>query len=420
MGKKRWLAVGTWGLLAGALVILGWLALDIRWRYHLEADANGFYYSRAKHFLTHKNLTDLGYNEYQPGAVLFFLALSPSLVISDSSETYLYSLFAANLVLVLVFGYLIGRFYSAWGRVTLALLLVAIGPIALYRFDILVSLAVVAAFILWQKGRENWAGFWLGVATSIKIYPFLLLPYFGLMAKRQGGWRGLGGLLSTYLAGLAVVVGFYVVAFRVAPRQLLADMRIHSIKPVHVESVWGTILTLLPKPFEGKYALGKGSWGIFGIDPIYQVGPLWFYNYFWIVILADFYLWLYLKRQNLTRFDVLVPITILSLFLVFSKIVTAQYLMWFVLLLPLTTPRRWGKEQFFLTIVVLAVAMAGLSQYVYPLHYNELLGIFYTSGGWAKVFWVLAIRNGLLVIFSYLVLKRLVLTYEGGNNQLRR
>ncbi len=65
----------------------------------------------------------------------------------------------------------------------------------LNQINTLTLLLLTASFVLWQRRRFTIAGFWLGLATLLKLTPGLLIGWFAL--KRQ--WR-------TTLAALATVV----------------------------------------------------------------------------------------------------------------------------------------------------------------------------------------------------------------------
>ena len=155
-----------------------------------------------------------------------------------------------------------------------------------------------------------------------------------------------------------------------------------------------------------EYARGQGSVGIFGITPKATIGPLPFYNSFWIFALGFFYLWLTFKLRPTSQFDIRIPIVILLLFLVTSKILTPQYILWFALLVPLIKPSESRKNSLINLFLLLLTLF--LSQYIYPLQYNGLLGIFYATGKMAFLFWILALRNLLLVILLFRYIREIV------------
>ncbi len=65
----------------------------------------------------------------------------------------------------------------------------------LNQINTLTLLLLTASFVLWQRRRFGIAGFWLGLATLLKITPGLLIGW--LMLKRQ--WRTAAAALTTVL-----------------------------------------------------------------------------------------------------------------------------------------------------------------------------------------------------------------------------
>lgn len=385
--------------LALVIIVLLLQAGHPAWSYHLRSDSDSFYYSRAKYFLEHGNLTSLGYNEYQPGAVMFFLALSLPLVVANNHDVYLTTLFGINIGLICLLAYFIwratGHIANVW---VLGAIVLFAGPIVLYRFDLFVSLLVIGAIMLWQRAKHNWAAFLLGVATATKIYPVLLVPYALILGYQKQGWRAVAKQAASFAAGLAAIILIYMAAFQVSLLQILTDLNINAQKPVHAESVWASLLTIGSKVITGHYVTGQGAFGIFGIASQHIIGGLEFYNYFWLVALALCYLWLARLPASSRRWDIKTSIVIILIFLVFSKILAPQYSLWFMLLFPLLRIPQQGKAQRrWLIDFWLILLVAFLSQYIYPLRYNELLGGFFTNGSSTGIFWLLAARNFILV-----------------------
>lgn len=382
------------------LAVLLLQAFHPAWRHHLQVDIAGQYISHARHFLTDRNLGNIGYNEYQPGAVLFFAALSPILLLTDNFEHFLWVLFAANILLILLNAYYMRKISGDLGVIIYSAILFFTGPITFYRFELLVHLFVLTSLFAWIRGRQTFSIFLLSVATFIKIYPALLLPYLIILLLKQKKWRQSFKIGSTFVICLVFLFVAYSLIFRVPASNIRDSLAIHSKKPVHVESVWATGLTILPKFTSGQFATGQGNWGIFGVSPKNTPGPTVFYNYFWVLPLATLYLWLLktLKRDSIVDFRIILLIPLL--FLIFSKILTPQYLLWFALLFPLIQPKNPTQWQGWTLNLFFILLAAFLSQYVYPLQYDQLLGSFYHDGASVGIFWVLAARNTILIILS--------------------
>ena len=198
-----------------------------------------------------------------------------------------------------------------------------------------------------------------------------------------------------FVSGAFLIFGLYLLLGS-SLSEILDTIQLNSLKPVHVESLWGSFLTIFSKVVSGEWALGKGEHGIFGIDPRYIYLPLTFFNYFWIVPLSIFYVVLYKKVDKNGELKIEAVFLIVLLFIIFSKILTGQYIFWILTLLPLFRYRQKLKTSFIMAFVVI-LAIVFLTQYIYPLHYNELLGIFYTSQDQAEYFLILLTRNIFLV-----------------------
>lgn len=391
------------GTTAFLLAVLIFMAYDPAWQYHLAVDVWGFYFPRFVHFLKNLSFFDIGRNEYLPGAMFFFLIpgyLIPP--IASTWQAYLKGLIFINVILVIIHLYIYKQRSTLAPYLFLGILLFA-GPIFFFRHDLFVSLFVIGSILLWQKKKVNLAAFTLGVATSIKIYPMLILPYFVILAYKSKNYLEVLKVTAFFGLGILLIFGVYILLGS-SVSEIVNSLKVNSIKPVHVESIWGSLLTIIGKLKNGVWTPGLGSSGIFGIDPRFIYVPVNFYNYFWILPLGAFYIFIH---KNVKKFDELrvdFIFLIILIFLLFSKILTAQYLFWLLPLFPLlkfTKKTSLIMVSAFVTILLIVFA----SQYIYPLHYNELLGIFYSSGQQAEYFYVLLIRNILLIILFFLILK---------------
>ena len=112
--------------------------------------------------------------------------------------------------------------------------------------------------------------------------------------------------------------------------------------------------------------------------------------------MSVFYVYIFKKIKS---FKVEIPFLLILLFLIFSKVLTPQYLFWSVLLLPLFAR---SKLVLFTTALILL-----LTQYIYPLHYNDLIWKFYVDGSQSLVFYILVLRNFLMVLLFILIFRSL-------------
>ena len=381
----------------GILLIL---AFQSRWRYHLEVDIWGFYYPRFSYFLENLSFGKFGDNEYMPGAMFSFLIPGIALVILPNTwQNYLIGLFAINIILIVCHLFIYRKISQVSPFIFLAIILAA-GPIVLYRHDLFVSLFLLISLILWKSKKSMLAPFFLGIAASIKIFPVLILPYFLLSQTAEQESRKIFKITITFLIGLFSILGLYLLTgARIG--EILATLNYNATKPVHIESLWGSLLTLINAGVDGTWPRGLGDRGIFGIHPQDIFLPLTFYNYFWLVPMSFFYFKIY---RNFKNQESVFPVAflIILLFIIFSKILTPQYLFWFATLFPLLNFYKIPSKLNAAPILIMIAALL-LTQFIYPLHYNELLGIFYTSGQRAEFFFILLSRNLLLVILFFII-----------------
>ncbi len=393
-------------ILLFVVCILLWAAYRPCWMRHLRTDIDSQHISNARYFLEHGNFSSPEYNEYQPGAVIFFLILSPLLLIENSNDFYLQSLFFLNILLIFILAFAYRRMKGVRYHWDYILILLAAGPIVFYRFDLFVILLVILTIDLRNRGKGGWGLFLLGAGTLTKIYPAVLLPYFVLTSWKKSGLRTAMKEGAGFLCGLGLLLP-YMLFLKVPFAELLESLKIQSMKTVHIESLWGTFLTLMPRIMSGSFAQdGVDIFGIVGVSRQCMIGPLWFYNYFWMLPLAVFYVWFSLKVTDRTRYTIYQPMFILLLFLVFSKILAPQYILWFALLFPLVvTPAEFVSKKRRRTDFIIVLVVLALSQYIYPLRYSELIDGFYFRGEYPHLFYILLFRNVLLVVLLFRFLK---------------
>jgi hypothetical protein len=374
--KNFWLA----GFFIFVSLLLFYLSQNPLWQYHLRVDVDGQYYSAIKTFKEFGHLGNLGYNEYLPGAILFFLSLSPF------SLNLVTAIILANLFLIGITAFIYKKWVSPKSALAFLVLVLAFGPILLFRFELFVGLMVLISVLLFLKNRHDLSFFLLGLATITKIYPAIVLPIYLLILVKKKQFKIATISLWYYFLAIISILTLFFWGLGANISGFIQALTIHSIKPVHVESTWGTVVTIFNLVFDHNNAIGKGNWGIYGISPKYILLPLWFFNYFWIFPVAIYYLKL-IRQKFLPRpFDIA---GVILVFLAFSKILTAQYLFWYVSLVPL-----FIKSRFYMLLIC---AVLILSQIVYPLSYNELLGCFYSGGACYFSFSLLTIRNLILI-----------------------
>lgn len=393
-----------------AITVIGILLMSLSapFYYHLRVDLYGQYINHVKNFLQDGNLSHLGYNEYQPVAVMFFISLSPFYLFSSLNITqYVHGLYLANIILIIAAAYLIYAFKRNYTNVfVFALVLLLTGPIVLNRFDMLVFVILLLSFLTFAKHRYFWSGLFMAIAILTKIYPVIFVPYMlYVISKNRGFRRQLPQHLSGYLAGTVAVLFVYCVLLQADFVKIFIDLTIHSIKPVHVESVWSSLLTLFVWMKSGAHVIGGGADGIYGILEQFIQLPKLFYNYFWVIPIATYYLFVFIKTRTakVVHFDVTHLYVLALIFLVTSKILAPQYLLWVslpfcLITVPESTNQRvrWSIQLFLLLLASVVTI------FIYPLNYDSLINFYQSADGPQIVFWMTVSRNLSLLLLLFI------------------
>lgn len=332
--------------------------------------------------------------EYPPGALPTMVL--PALV--TASETAYRVVFAAEMaaagaigVLLLALG--LGR-PGARGddrRLTLAvvaLLPLLLGGVILTRFDLLPAALVAGAIVLLAARRLRAAAVVVGIGIAVKLYPVVLVPLLGIAAWRRGGRRELLGVLALVAAPVAVL---YLPFLALAPGGVLDSLGRQVGRPLQVESVGAGILLASHQAFGTALAWssGSGSQNLTGTaanalavaQGIAQAG-------------AVALVWLSFWRgpattERLVRHSAAAVVAFVAL----SKVLSPQFLVWLVLLVPLVGGAR-SRAALWLT--VLACALTALW---FPARYWELVKEFDPLASWL----VLARGATLLALLAVLM-----------------
>lgn len=375
------------------VLILSILGNNPFWRFHLITDVNT-YQTKVGYYLEHHNFGGMVLNEYLPGAMLFFVFISYFSKLFPVGDSFVLSLWIVNFLLILGLSFLYQKINSK-GSVIFPLILLAMGPIVLYRFDLYVMFWVILALFFWQRSKYEITFILLGFATLIKIFPIIFIPLLLIILYKEKGLKRTYQNPLYYFLGLLIPLLLYMVFFKVGISDLIGLNYFHAMRPVSVESIWGSALTIISKVQVGVYAKGLGDWGTFGIAPSYLIGPLTFYSNFWVVPLSFLYLW-FLKSKDKEKYLFQRCLILVLTFLIFYKSITPQYFLWFALLLPLVEKNIFSQLSWRITSI-LTLIISIFYQYIYPLNYFSLIE-FYNNGNHPELFWLNTFRNCLLLI----------------------
>lgn len=303
--------------------------------------------------------------EYPPGALLPMLAPKLNAPRGDFGEyghTFEKWMAGAGVLMTLLAALALAALRPAPLRAVAAMTLVGgspmlLGDLMLSRFDLWVAALTVGAVaaLLWE--RRATSAVVLGAAIATKLFPAVLCP-IGLawMWRRHGRRAALVWLLQV-VAVCAVVFGPFVA---VAPGGVEQSFTSQLDRPLQLESLAGAVLialhndagtTLHVFTTMSQNLSGPGAHLAAILSSVVQVGAL---VAVWI---------LYARGPQTRERLVLHAAAAVVAFAAFGKVLSPQYLVWLVPLVPLVRSRL---------AQVLLVAGLVLTQIEFPARYWEL------------------------------------------------
>lgn len=387
--KYRILAVTS---LALVTIILLSQTIQFVWFRHIAGDLV-YFYLNASYFVKTLTFSGSEYNAYQPGALLYFFLVGIPLFWQNNFYVYLNAFFLATIALVALLAKLYSSYSDYKSQYIYAILLLSSGPIIFFRFELFVIFLFVLALFLWKKNKRGRGLFVLGIATSVKLYPVITLPYFLLISN---SWRERVKLMGVYLLGMVIPVLVLLTFFQTKIYEIVAAYNLHSLKSVHIESLFGVVLTVYTFLTTGHLIGAEGRNGIVGFPIDMIVLPLWFYNYFWLVPVGLVYLGVIRTIKTIKSLRIEVVLLILLVFLTFSKVFSQQYFLWYLYLLPLVGFSNLVCSVWWRCILLVSVLINLSFVYVYPLNYDQFID-FFSTGNYSGLFWIHIARFILLI-----------------------
>ncbi|HEY4348075.1 MAG TPA: glycosyltransferase 87 family protein [Gaiellaceae bacterium] len=312
--------------------------------------------------------------EYPPGALVAFAA---PITVVHPSRAHSYDVWFARAMGALgLLCMLLGTFVR---RAALPLFVVAVSPLAvgslaLTRFDLwpaTLTLAAIAALVN-DRHRLGWAA--LAAAFAAKLYPIVLVPLaIAWTVRRRGGAE----LRASAAVGAAVAAAAFVPFAIVAPRGLWDSLWGQVSRPLEIESLAASYV----KAFGHPHIVGThGALAVSGHGVLAALSTVTE-----IVVLVA--LWTAFARGNPER-DRLVRFAAASIctFIAFGKVLSPQYLIWLVPLVPLVRGARGLAAS-----ALLAVAIGCTDVVWYGAHRFDDYAF---SSDWA---WLVLTRNLILV-----------------------
>jgi hypothetical protein len=252
-----------------------------------------------------------------------------------------------------------------------ALAPLALGSVVLSRFDLWPTALTVAGLAAVLARRERLGAGVLGLAAAAKVFPAVLLPPALIYVWRR---RGAREALACGAVCVAVVAACFVPFLVVAPHGVWASLHRQAARPLQIESLgsafllaahqlWGHALTM--RSSSGSQNLAGSLPDTFAtVQTVVQIAAV---AALWIAFARG-----PAERERLVRYSA----ATLAAFVTFGKVLSPQFLIWLVPLVPLVRGRRG------LAAAGLLAAALVLTQLWFPYRYWNLALRFATLPSW--------------------------------------
>ncbi len=318
--------------------------------------------------------------EYPPGALPVFVlpALGHHQVTQFASfrRSFEWLMWACGVLALVAMAFALHALGATVRRTAAALCFAALAPLALgsvvlSRFDLWPAAIVAGALAAIVSGRLRLGHALLGLAIAAKVYPAVLVPLALVHVWRRRGRREALVCLGFLLAAIAVVV---VPFLAIAPGGVWASVVRQTTRPLQIESLGAAILIALHHAAGLAVTMrsGHGSQNLDGTGPN-VIGSLQTV----LQIAALLAIWaLYARgrggREELVRYSAAAVVAFVAL----GKVLSPQFLIWLVPLVPLVRGRRGLAAS-----GLLLVAMV-LTQLWFPYRYWDYALQFDATASW--------------------------------------
>jgi hypothetical protein len=259
-----------------------------------------------------------------------------------------------------------------WGALAFAALApLALGSVVLSRFDLWPAAVVMLALAALVLGRWRLGSALIGLGIAIKLYPAVLVPLAVVYAWRRGGRRAALVSLAWTVAVAAVVFLPFVV---VAPDGIWHSLSVQLSRPLQIESAGSAVLLAVHHAFGAGLTVvtSHGSQNLSGagadaLAVLATVAQVAFLVWVWVAFARD--------RLGL------LPAAAASIagFIAFGKVLSPQFLIWLIAVVPLVPGRRGVKA-----MALLGLALV-LTQLWFPFRYWDLANSLDPTASWLVV-----------------------------------
>jgi hypothetical protein len=281
---------------------------------------------------------------------------------------------------------------NVWAALCFAALApLLVGSVILSRFDLWPAAISVAALAALVAQRLRWGHGLLGLGIAAKLYPGVLLPLGLAYAWKRGGSREALRCLGVTAAVVAV---FFIPFLVLAPGGLWESIHVQLTRPLQVESL-GSALLLVGHHVFGYGLAGETSHGSQNVAGSAAGAAAIVTSVVQLAVLI--WIWTSFARGRGDR-EALVRSAAAALcaFVAFGKVLSPQFMIWLIPIVPLVRGRRglWASA-------LLAVALV-LTQIWFPFRYFRL-ALHFEEG----LSWVVLARDLILVTVTMLLVAAL-------------
>jgi glycosyl transferase family 87 len=334
--------------------------------------------------------------EYPPGALPAFAI--PSLG-ADAGDFSRYSRLFEVLMLLCgaaaagTVGFVLARQNAPWPRLAAGTLLaglapLALGPVVLSRFDLWPAALTIGALAALLADRRVIGFALLGVAVAAKVYPAALVPFALVYVWRRDGRREAAICAGVLVGALALVMLPFLV---LAPEGVWESLSGQASRPLQIESL-GASLLLAGHQLFGLNLTEVSSHGSDNLSGRLPDLLAAFQSLLMPLTIAALAVAFARGNPDRARF-IRYCAAALCAFIALGKVLSPQYLIWLIPLIPLVRGRRGiAAAAFFVAAMV-------LTQLWFPSHYIDLV-----YGLDARVSWLVLARDLVLVALLVVLL----------------
>ncbi len=334
--------------------------------------------------------------EYPPGAfMVFFLPRLFTSSLEAYGQAFAIEMLVFNLIGLLgamKLGQQLGQKCWKTGLLyTLAVL--AIGDLVVQRYDLAPAALTLLAILFFCQKHYNIAWAFLAIGTMTKLYPAALAPLFFVYQLKHYRWQQL----------IIPIVIFLLVILDMARPFIFIDIggfieafTVQGSRDLQVESVYASLLLLGQMLGIGTAQVYQGRYSVDVEAPLSQ--PLAQYSFAVTAVCLLITYALFWRRQKNTSGNnvslmVNTSLLVTTILLITSKVFSAQFIIWLLPLIALVDSRQ--------IIWTLFIITAGLTYYIYPMHYGELMDM------QSRLVIILFIRNLLMIAIAILTARKI-------------